>query len=86
MAIDLLIFTEETGVSLKRTKMRKISLYIAGLVLVCLSSCDVQSQNAIGGILKQIPMGGTPTSLEIGQGLKPVSYTHLDVYKRQPKR
>lgn len=50
--------------------MRKISLYAAGLALICLSSCDVQSQNAIGGILKQIPMGGTPTSLEIGQGLK----------------
>ena len=50
--------------------MRKISLYFVGLILICLSSCDIQSQNAIGGILKQIPIGGTPTSLEIGQGLK----------------
>ncbi len=50
--------------------MRKISLYFAGLALICLSSCDIQSQKAIGGILKQIPIGGTPTNLEIGIGIK----------------
>ncbi|MFA6276946.1 MAG: DUF4197 domain-containing protein [Pedobacter sp.] len=50
--------------------MKKISLYICALVVICLSSCDVQSQNKIGNILKQIPTGGTPTTLEIGQGIK----------------
>lgn len=50
--------------------MRKFSLVAIGLVVLCLSSCDVQSQSKIGNILKQIPTGGTPTSLEIGQGIK----------------
>ncbi len=50
--------------------MKKISLYFIALVILSLSSCDVQSQNAIGGILKQIPTGGTPTTLEISSGLK----------------
>ncbi len=50
--------------------MRKIKIGITGLLLISLSSCDIQSQNAIGGILKQIPIGGTPTTFEIGQGLK----------------
>jgi hypothetical protein len=50
--------------------MKKISLYFTALVVICLSSCDVQSQNKIGNILKQIPTGGTPTTLEIGQGIK----------------
>ena len=50
--------------------MKKISLYFTALMILGLSSCDVQSQNAIGGILKQIPTGGTPTTLEISSGLK----------------
>lgn len=50
--------------------MKKINLYLIGLLLVCSSSCDVQSQQNIGNILKQIPIGGTPTTLEIGQGIK----------------
>lgn len=51
--------------------MRKYTVYFA-LVLGVLTfnSCDVQSQNTIGNILKQIPTGGNPTSLEISQGLK----------------
>lgn len=50
--------------------MKKVSLYFIALVILSLSSCDVQSQNAIGGILKQIPTGSTPTTLEISSGLK----------------
>jgi hypothetical protein len=50
--------------------MKQISLYFIALVVICLSSCDVQSQNKIGNILKNIPVNGTPTSLEIGAGLK----------------
>lgn len=50
--------------------MKKLSLlFVAGAVL-CLSSCDVQSQSKIGSILKQIPTGGNPTTLEIGEGIK----------------
>lgn len=50
--------------------MKRISLYFTALVIICLSGCDVQSQNKIGNILKNIPVNGTPTSLEIGEGLK----------------
>ncbi|WP_379087479.1 DUF4197 domain-containing protein [Pedobacter sp. UC225_65] len=50
--------------------MKKISLYFSALCILCLGSCDVQSQNKIGNILKQIPTSGTPTTLEIGQGIK----------------
>ncbi|MES2417886.1 MAG: DUF4197 domain-containing protein [Bacteroidota bacterium] len=50
--------------------MKKIGLYAITISLLCLSSCDVQSQNKIGNILKQIPTGGVPTALEIGAGLK----------------
>jgi hypothetical protein len=50
--------------------MKKIILYCTVLVAFCLSSCDVQSQNNIGNILKNIPVGGTPTTLEIATGLK----------------
>lgn len=50
--------------------MKKIGLYFSAVCMICLSSCDVQSQNKIGNILKQIPTGGTPTALEIGQGIK----------------
>ncbi|KQB99399.1 DUF4197 domain-containing protein [Pedobacter sp. Hv1] len=50
--------------------MKKIGLYFSAVCIICLSSCDVQSQNKIGSILKQIPTGGTPTTLEIGQGIK----------------
>lgn len=50
--------------------MKRISLYFMALVILSLGSCDVQSQNKIGNILKNIPVNGTPTSLEIGEGLK----------------
>jgi hypothetical protein len=50
--------------------MKKISLYLVVILLACLSSCDVQSQQAIGNVLKNIPVNGTPTTLEIGSGLK----------------
>lgn len=50
--------------------MKKIGLYLSAFALVCLSSCDVQSQNKIGSILSQIPTNGTPTTLEIGSGIK----------------
>lgn len=50
--------------------MRKYGLYLFALISVCFSSCDIQSQNAIGNVLKQIPSNGTPTTLEIGQGIK----------------
>jgi hypothetical protein len=50
--------------------MRKISVYFFAAVLITLSGCDVQSQNKIGSILKQIPTNGNPTVSEIGLGLK----------------
>src|SRR4051812_7104343 len=50
--------------------MKQITLYFCALVILSLSSCDVQSQNNIGNILKNIPIGGTPTNLEIGAGIK----------------
>lgn len=51
-------------------KTKNICWAFMALALVLLNSCDVQSQNKIGSILKQIPTGGTPTTLEIGAGLK----------------
>lgn len=53
---------------MKNTK--KISLGLLAIAAFTLNSCDVQSQNKIGNILKQIPTNGTPTTLEIGAGLK----------------
>lgn len=50
--------------------MKKLSLFFVAGVVLCLSSCDVQSQSKIGNILKQIPTGGNPTTLEIGEGIK----------------
>lgn len=50
--------------------MKYLTLYAAAFMTLCLSSCDVQSQNNIGNILKNIPVNGTPTNLEIGAGLK----------------
>lgn len=38
--------------------------------LLCLSSCDVQSQAQLGKILKQASSTGTPTNLEIASGIK----------------
>lgn len=71
MAVDLRIIALGNLLLIKiKTQMNKIGLYFSALVLICLSSCDVQSQNKIGNILKQIPTGGTPTTLEIGQGIK----------------
>lgn len=50
--------------------IKKLGLFFTAGLILCLSSCDVQSQSKIGNILKQIPTGGTPTSIEIGQGIK----------------
>ncbi|RZK49507.1 MAG: DUF4197 domain-containing protein [Pedobacter sp.] len=53
--------------------MRPIKYFLFS-VLICLtplwSGCDIQSQNAIGDILKQIPTQGAPSNLEIANGLK----------------
>ncbi|MDQ7948161.1 MAG: DUF4197 domain-containing protein [Pedobacter sp.] len=50
--------------------MKRIGLSLAAMIILALSGCDVQSQNNIGNILKNIPVNGTPTNLEIGTGLK----------------
>jgi hypothetical protein len=50
--------------------MKKIVLYFSAMVIICLSSCDVQTQSQLGNILKQLPAGGTPTTLEIASGIK----------------
>lgn len=50
--------------------MNKITIYFSACFLACLSSCDAQNQALIGDILKQSSIGGNPTSLEIGQGIK----------------
>jgi hypothetical protein len=50
--------------------MKNRSIYLVAILLTTLSSCDVQSQNKIGSILKQIPTNGNPTVLEISTGLK----------------
>jgi hypothetical protein len=50
--------------------MKQISLFLSALILIFMSGCDVQSQQNIGNILKQIPTNGTPTNLEIASGLK----------------
>jgi len=50
--------------------MKKISVYLIAILLTTLGSCDIQSQNKIGNILKQIPTNGNPTVFEIGAGLK----------------
>ncbi|WP_199136382.1 DUF4197 domain-containing protein [Pedobacter sp. ASV12] len=50
--------------------IKKLGLFFTAGALLCLSSCDVQSQSKIGNILKQIPTSGNPTTLEIGQGIK----------------
>lgn len=50
--------------------MKKISVYLLAIALISFTGCDVQSQNKIGSILKQIPTNGNPTVLEISAGLK----------------
>lgn len=50
--------------------MKKILLFTCILSLSFLSSCDIQSQQALGNILKQVPVNGTPTESEISAGLK----------------
>jgi hypothetical protein len=55
--------------------MRKSTLQIFLLLsfassFLFLSSCDVQSQAALGNILKQMPATGTPSTLEIASGIK----------------
>ncbi len=49
--------------------MRRISFFLAIILLSTLNSCDIQSQAQIGNILKQLPIGN-PTTSEIGLGLK----------------
>lgn len=51
-------------------RIKNLCWVLTVLALVTLNGCDVQSQNNIGNILKQIPTNGTPTSLEIATGLK----------------
>jgi hypothetical protein len=51
-------------------KKRTSLCFLLAFVALFLNSCDVQSQNKIGSILKQIPTNGTPTTFEIGEGLK----------------
>ncbi|HMI04626.1 MAG TPA: DUF4197 domain-containing protein [Pedobacter sp.] len=50
--------------------MKRISIYFTAAALMCLSSCDVQSQAQLGKILNQIPAGGNPSVTEIGLGIK----------------
>nr|WP_068887698.1 DUF4197 domain-containing protein [Pedobacter panaciterrae] len=50
--------------------MKKIKIYLIALITVALSSCDVQSQAQIGKILNQVQSGGTPTTNEMGLGIK----------------
>ena len=46
-------------------------------------SADTQAKDA--GSLVFVDWGGTNTDARIEKNIKPVSYTHLDVYKRQPQ-
>src|SRR5687768_6158757 len=52
--------------------MKKTGLLLLAASSLCLSSCDAQSQSKIGNILGQVATGatGTPSSLEISNGLK----------------
>lgn len=50
--------------------MKRISIYFIAATILCLSSCDVQSQAQLGKILNQIPAGGNPSTSEIGLGIK----------------
>jgi hypothetical protein len=50
--------------------MKRISIYFIAATILCLSSCDVQSQAQLGKILNQIPVGGNPSTTEIGLGIK----------------
>ena len=50
--------------------MKKILICSAAMIVLSFSSCDVQSQRTIGGLLGQIPTNGNPTVVEIGAGLK----------------
>lgn len=52
--------------------MRKTALFLAAATCFCFSGCDAQSQSKLGNILGQVATGatGTPTSLEISNGLK----------------
>jgi hypothetical protein len=55
---------------MKRSFLYKTSIYIILTGIVSLSSCDVQSQSQLGNLLKKIPVTGTPSTLEIAQGIK----------------
>lgn len=50
--------------------MKRISIYFIAATILCLGSCDVQSQAQLGKILNQIPVGGNPSATEIGLGIK----------------
>jgi len=50
--------------------MKRIGIYLTALCLTFFSSCDVQSQAQLGKILNQVPVGGNPTTAEIGLALK----------------
>lgn len=45
-------------------------IYLLAIISLSLNSCDVQSQAQLGNILKQIPVGGNPTTTEMGLGIK----------------
>ena len=55
----------------------------------CLSLIDIsdkrelQIRDAMGDILEQLPLALTKEEDAFSKDLLPVSYTHLDVYKRQ---
>ncbi|MDQ8004485.1 MAG: DUF4197 domain-containing protein [Pedobacter sp.] len=52
--------------------MKRTGLFLLAAATVSLSSCDAQSQGKLGNILGQVATGamGTPSSLEISNGLK----------------
>ncbi len=50
--------------------MRKISILLTSTLLLTFSSCDVQNPSRFGDILKEVAIGGNPSTLEISQGIK----------------
>lgn len=50
--------------------MKKVGVIFSAVVLLTFSSCSVQNQSQLGSILKDVALGGNPSTLEITQGLK----------------
>ena len=62
--------------------MRKIIL--VGLLIGALVGCsDTSIPPTVNTTLPTAVAQPTPTRSDFGQDIDPVSYTHLDVYKRQ---